>query len=507
MLQTLEQELIVPLCLSAETDVRLTNHASQASSSDGAEKLQARVVHELMRLVALAPLPMFAVLLDPRRRVAHHLDATFYNLSTVALHDCQRYGEMRSLASQRFGLQMVEPHLPAPACVPGQTLEQGLDVLQIMRNIHIFVGAFRYNLNQQLFVEADSEAKYLSTIGIKHIASSIRTHGVGIMNTTINFTYQFLKKKLFVFSQFLFDDHIKSRLIKDARFFRQEKDKVSNRYPFDRAERFVRDIRKLGVSEAGLTVLDQFRQLITEIGNAMGYVRMVRAGGMHYAVAALERAPGICELPDLTTHVAEFQDDITGKNLGAFSEVGEAFAATIASQSPLTLHSVSATSILTQVVGRLNASFEEGATYFQMLEAVFAEEMRSPKNSHLQTFFILVPALTINFVEHLLAAKDKLQRGQRGATFTDDGFAMGLAYLLNLLNQTANFEALHWFECLKAKYSTERKQMQDRTDDRQRRSLKGEDAKSLALRRIESYELEFELLYYAYNGARLFFSP
>ena len=53
----------------------------------------------------------------------------------------------------------------------------------------------------------------------------------------------------------------------------------------------------------------------------------------------------------------------------------------------------------------------------------------------LRTFFILVPALTINFVEHLLAAKDKLQRGQLGAAFTDDGFAMGLAYLLNLLAQ------------------------------------------------------------------------
>ena len=37
----------------------------------------------------------------------------------------------------------------------------------------------------------------------------------------------------------------------DARFFRQEREAVGNRYPFDRAERFLRDVRKLGVSEAG----------------------------------------------------------------------------------------------------------------------------------------------------------------------------------------------------------------------------------------------------------------
>ena len=45
--------------------------------------------------------------------------------------------------ARRYGLTFTETHLP------GQTLEQGLDVLEIMRNIHIFVAHYNYNLNTQ----------------------------------------------------------------------------------------------------------------------------------------------------------------------------------------------------------------------------------------------------------------------------------------------------------------------------------------------------------------------
>jgi WASH complex subunit 7 len=72
-----------------------------------------------------------------------------------------------------------------------------------MRNIHVFVSCFRYNLNTQIFLEMGSthEGKHLNTIGIRHIAASIRVHGLGIMNTAVNFTYQFLRQKLYIFSQ------------------------------------------------------------------------------------------------------------------------------------------------------------------------------------------------------------------------------------------------------------------------------------------------------------------
>ena len=181
-------------------------------------------VAELVRLVGLPPLHLFGSAVATGAHVGHHLDTTFYNLTTVALHDWKSYSDMRALAEDRFGLALVDPRLPAAAALPGQTLDGGLDVLQIMRNIHVFVANYRYNLNNQVFVEAGGEQmKYLNTIGIKHIANSIRVHGVGIMNTTVNFTYQFLKQRLFVFSQFLFDDHIKSRLIRDFRFFKKER--------------------------------------------------------------------------------------------------------------------------------------------------------------------------------------------------------------------------------------------------------------------------------------------
>ena len=76
--------------------------------------------------------------------VEHYLDTTFYNLTTVALHDWKTYGDMRNLAQQKYGLTMTEAHLPS------QTLEQGLDVLEIMRNIHVFVSKYIYNLNNQV---------------------------------------------------------------------------------------------------------------------------------------------------------------------------------------------------------------------------------------------------------------------------------------------------------------------------------------------------------------------
>lgn len=62
-----------------------------------------------------------------------------------------------------------------------------------MRNIHVFVSKYLYNMNNQIFVEEWSNNKHLNTINISHIANSIRTHGIGIMNTTVSIGFSHQK--------------------------------------------------------------------------------------------------------------------------------------------------------------------------------------------------------------------------------------------------------------------------------------------------------------------------
>jgi len=347
-----------------------------------------------------------------------------------------------------------------------------------MRNIHIFVSKYNYNLNNQIFVETVSENKTLDTINIAHISNSIRTHGTGIMNTTINFTYQFLREKFVIFSQFLFDDHIKSRLYKDIKYYDTSRDTIENKYPYDRAMKFNKEIRKLGLTDVGLSYLDQFRVLITEIGNAMGYIRMIRSGGLYYTSNAIKFIPDLQEIV-------------------SFEELSK--------KENLSQHTTDAAKNLDVAVNNLITKFTEGTQYFKMLVNVFAGEFRDPRNVHLKNFYSIIPPLTINFVEHSLQQKEKIFKQQpKDGAFTDDGFAIGVAYILRLLDQFQNFDSLHWWEGIKQKYDEERNKLQNLAKQRIK-DKEEQQTLALTMKKLNSYTKEFELLRFSFTGARVFF--
>eukprot|EP00794_Sanderia_malayensis_P006146 gene6146-6852_t len=467
IMANMKEHLLDRLCQSIETDLRLSIHRHLKLEDRNPFRVGMK---DLSQFLKMKPIRFFDRFIDVRAYVTHYLDKTFYNLTTVALHDWKTYGEMRNLCVQKYGLSMTEVHLPS------QTLEQGLDVLEIMRNIHVFVSKYSYNLNNQIFVERASNNKHLNTINIRHIANSIRTHGTGIMNTTVNFTYQFLRKKFYIFSQFLYDEHIKARLLKDIRFFKETRNETDQKYPFDRADKFNRGIRKLGVID-GMSYLDQFRLLITEIGNAMGYIRMIRSGGLHYVSNAVRFVPDLEDIVSFEELATEAK--LPGETLESAKKVDGA-------------------------ISDLTKNFAEGTEYFKMLVDVFTSQFRDSKNLHLKNFYSILPPLTLNFVEYSMNSKEKMNKKNKiGAGFTDDGFVMGIAYILKLLDQYREFDALHWFPSVNEKYNKEKRKTVEQA--REGKDEKLQQATNLTLRRLHDYQTEFELLYFSLSSARIFF--
>ena len=407
---------MLPLCREVETDLRLHIHSVVLHQM----QLRGKTVKDMSRFFTVGEVRLLDEVIDLKWQVGHYLDLNFYNLNTVALHDWRVYAEMRNLALEKYNLHLTEVYLPGTS-----HYSENLDILEIMRNIHIFVTRYNYNMNTQLFIERVTDQKHITTLNTSHVADSLRTHGTGVMNTTINFTYQFLVRKFKIVSEFLFDDHIKSKLIKLYRSFRDTKHETNSRFSYDAAERFNREVKKLGVSSDGSTFIDHFRRQVTEIGNALGYVRMVRSGGLQYMSANAQ----FCI--DLNERVA-FEEEVRAEGI-------------------TTASTLDAARNLDSVIRNLIAQFTSESNYFSVLVAIFEPVLNSPEQKHLQNLYLILPSLFLNYIDNLRSMKEKLktQSGRQEVAWTDDGFVLGVAYLLRVLHLDALYDSLHWFDSVK----------------------------------------------------------
>lgn len=121
----------------------------------------------------------------------------------------------------------------------------------------------------------------------------------------------------------------------------------------------------------------------------------------------------------------------------------------------------------------------------------------------------------LNYIEYIIAAKDNINKKtkQQGTCFTDDGFAMGLAYVLRLLNQNIDFNSLHWFKSVHQKFSSELEQiakLREEYGNNNNTSIPNYDTKlqqtlALSEKRVNVILHEFDLLYCSLNSSKVFF--
>ena len=76
----------------------------------------------------------------------------------------------------------------------------------------------------------------------------------------------------------------------------------------------------------------------------------------------------------------------------------------------------------------------------------------------------MVPALTLDYIQSLLVAKEKLlKKNYKGGYISDDGFIIGLAYLTEILSLSKLFDETLWFEEVKEKVGVEVKDLEEKS--------------------------------------------
>ena len=96
---TLLFQVINPLCEYLETDLRLQVHSHL--QLDDRNPFHGKV-NDASGFLALPPLLLGEMYINIKAKVEAYLEKTFYNLTTVALHNWRTYGEMRAMATHNY---------------------------------------------------------------------------------------------------------------------------------------------------------------------------------------------------------------------------------------------------------------------------------------------------------------------------------------------------------------------------------------------------------------------
>mmetsp|Transcript_69721 Transcript_69721/g.96800 ORF Transcript_69721/g.96800 Transcript_69721/m.96800 type:complete len:92 (+) Transcript_69721:1645-1920(+) len=84
---------------------------------------------------------LFEKQISIKEEIRHYLSHIFYEMSALSPHDFKTYENMRIFAKEKFQIDVLPSHLP-----PAQ-VEQGVDILYLLRNLNEYVTKYNYNLH------------------------------------------------------------------------------------------------------------------------------------------------------------------------------------------------------------------------------------------------------------------------------------------------------------------------------------------------------------------------
>ena len=407
---------------------------------------------------------LFDKIIDIKRYIEEELNMNFYKLTTLNLDYWEIYQQMRALAKFKYGLNLHEVYLPC------HHFEQGKDILEIIRNFKKFTKNYIHNMHSQIFIEMPNESSYTNIIGVPQIKYSIYKHGKGIINSIINKLFLYISKTIKVLLEIIFLNDYIILLLKDEKsFWEANKARIKYNYPLTKGkgllEIFLDEDKKNNF-------LTKSIRCITQIGDAVALVRCIRTA--------------------VTDYNSQNLNLLTSYNLSDFNNLIHQISLQVESHISLNILSNTqellndSNQIFCETINSLKQTREKELNYLELLVIAFGGCLYPDKIPDIDLFAFLLPPFFLSFIDNV---------NEKISNFSDDGFMMGVCYLLKIFNTEEKFESLNWFPSVIAEYKKECAQVKS-----------SKDIKDMSIRQITYYLEQIELQYFTYTSASFLFT-
>ncbi len=275
-----------------------------------------------------------------------------------------------------------------------------------------------------------------------------------------------------------------SSMSKEMRWFEDQQQNEKCAYPYERALAFWHDLSSVHSTENDLSLLDESKILITRIGNALGLLRLLRSGEMYFVRHSRKYQAAI---------PTECGDSLKSKNISKLQPLFEA----IQHREPK----------------------PEGIHIFPHAFQSFREMLSISENiEYLGALYILYPALSLSWLDSTLRGKGMLRKKIKTSEgfFSDDGFALGNAFLFQALGLTKKIDGLNWPQSFRKQFAHDKLGILERSLRKEgTQELNGEidnvddnnevTRLQLAAKQLELKRQEMELLQFSLHAAVIMF--
>ena len=376
-------------------------------------------------------------------------------------------------------------------------------VLNFCKRIAEFLSSYNYNMNQQVFVEKSPRegCKTIHTVDIKCLSSSLTYHGVAIASSLLPTISKYISKVRFPSTNFpgiislyltLFSKSISdlvqifkneifySCVAKEKRWYDEAIVDGYNCYPYDRAMQLRKELdEQISDDKDGVSLLDKGKKITMMMGNALGLMRTMRSAIFHHD----QRRDVFCKIIKGKLDSIEFEED----------------------------------ECITNVMNGVKDIVQSKSAEFPLFPVVASE------NGHekaLNCLFIAFPCLSLSWLESSASNKEALRRKIKTSQeyFSDDGFALGMAYLFEVVEKTQGevYDTMNWSQSIRQWFKDDKAEILQKVEEirkgRRKNSQSDPDSDDeltrlqVIVKRIETRKQEMDLLLNCMNAARMMYS-